>query len=71
MFWDMLGKFPHPSTINYHSSLEANQLVVHSPAHADITNQSQLPFVMNLYPTSESFTTLGSMQSLRINPKGL
>lgn len=67
MFWDMVGKSSHSSMINCHSSFGANWLALPSLAHADITNQSQLPFLLSLYSTPESFTTLGSMQSL-INP---
>lgn len=42
---------------------------IRSLTQANITNQSQLPFLLSLYSTSESFTTLGSIQPLLINPQ--
>lgn len=66
MFWDTLGKLPRPSMINYHCSLGAKEQAL---THADITNQSQHPFLVSPHSTSESFTRLGSTQPLPINPK--
>lgn len=56
MFWDMVGKPSHSSMINCHSSFGANWLALPSLAHADITNQLQLPFLLSLYSTPESLT---------------
>lgn len=67
MFWGTLGNSPHPS-VTISLLLGLGSWPPPSPTQADITNQSQLPFLLSLYSSLGSFTTLGSIQPLLINP---